>query len=373
MNGADIAEHNPRNSFLDRVLWSTKYGNFTVENIPYFLLHLSPIAALFVPFTWDLVMLCAALYFARMFAITGFYHRYFSHRGYRVPSRFVQFLMAFWGCTALQQGPLWWANHHRYHHRHSDTEKDLHSPARSGFLYSHTLWFLFLKHHSEFAGHTQEHDAPKDLARFPELRWLDRFHIVPPVILAVVLFWIGGRTYVVWGFGISTVLLYHGTFTINSLSHMYGRRRFDTNDTSRNNFWLAMITLGEGWHNNHHAFCGGAQAGFYARELDVTYLGLRLLAFFGLVRDLGAPPKRLLARGRRADRLRKRLHGYVRKGVASRLSVREIQLLLEAGNCCVERAVMRRLPLADLRDLIERYRRTKERLLRIEANAPVMG
>lgn len=372
MNGTPGAAAQPH-SFLNRVILSTRYGNFTVENVPYFLLHVVPLAAFFVPFSWDLVALCAGLYFTRMFAITGFYHRYFSHRGYRVPSRIVQFLMGFWGCTAVQQGPLWWANHHRYHHRHSDTEKDLHSPVRSGFLYSHTLWFLFLKSHPDFAAHKRAHDAPKDLARFPELQWLDRYHIVPALILAAVLFVIGGWAYVVWGFGISTVLLFHGTFTINSLSHMYGRRRFDTEDTSRNNFWLAMITLGEGWHNNHHAFCGGAQAGFYRHELDLTYAGLRLMAFFGLIRDLGAPPKRLLAKGRRMDRLRLRLRGTVRKSVASRLSAREIQLLLEATNCCLERALMRRLPLAELRDLIERYRRTKERLLRMETGAPAVG
>jgi stearoyl-CoA desaturase (delta-9 desaturase) len=345
-------------TILDIPVLPTRHGALRVENLPYLLFHLIPLAAFFVPFQWSLVWLAVGLYVVRMFAVTGFYHRYFSHRGYRVRNRVVQFLMAFAGATALQQGPLWWANHHRHHHRHSDTEQDVHSPIRSGFWYSHTLWFLLIHQREELTG--RGHDKPADLAKFPELVWLDRYHLVAPALLGVVLYAIGGLPYLVWG-GISTVVLWHGTFTINSLSHVLGRRRFETGDTSRNNLWLALITLGEGWHNNHHAFCGGAHAGFYWYEIDITYYGLWIMSKLGLISDLGAPPRAILEQGRENDSLRRRARRVVRAGIARKLSAAEVGLLLEAAGSFIERErrALTRLSLNEVRHLVERYRATR--------------
>jgi stearoyl-CoA desaturase (delta-9 desaturase) len=288
-----------------------------------------------------------------MFAITGFYHRYFSHRGYRVNSRVVQFLMGFWGCTAIQQGPLWWAAHHRWHHRHSDRETDLHSPVRHGFLFSHTLWFLTLKHHPEFQ---DERQWPKDLSRFPELVWLEKYSLLPPVLLAVVLFAVGGSAWLVWGFFVSTVFLWHGTFTINSLTHVWGKRRFETEDTSRNNIILALVTLGEGWHNNHHAFAGGAKAGFYWYEIDITYYLLRLMQALRLISDLGGPPPAVLELGRQNDALRREARRFLRAGVVRQLSHAELSDLVQAAACCVDRAVVRAMKTPELRAFIQRFR-----------------
>ena len=337
---------------------STRYGSITVENIPYLLFHLIPIAAFFVPFRLELVALAVGLYVVRMFAITGFYHRYFSHRGYRVRNRLVQFLMGFLGATALQQGPLWWARHHRHHHRHSDTERDIHSPKHTGFWFSHTLWFMMLNQREEFQDH--DHSKPVDLAKFPELVWLDRYYILPPVLVGVLLYVLGGMPYLVWG-GISTIALWHGTFTINSLSHLLGRQRFETGDTSKNNFWLALITLGEGWHNNHHAFAGGAKAGFYWDEVDITYYGLWCMSKLGLISDLGAPPRALLERGRENDRLRREARRVVRAEIVRKLSASELGILLEAANGFVERKVLSRLNLSEVRHLVERYQQALER------------
>lgn len=350
-------------SVADRILgipiFPTRHGNLTVENIPYFLFHLIPIAAFFVPFSWNLVAMAVGLYVVRMFAITGFYHRYFSHRGYRVRNRVVQFLMGWLGASAMQQGPLWWANHHRHHHRYSDMPEDIHSPKHTGFWFSHTGWFLVLKENEQFQA--DEHAQPADLAKFPELVWLNRYHLVPPLTLLAGLYLLGGLPYLVWGC-ISTVVLWHGTFTINSLSHLLGGRRYETSDTSRNNFWLALITLGEGWHNNHHAYCGGAKAGFYWYELDITYYGLWCMSKLGLISDLGAPPQSILEKGRENDRLRRNARRVVRAGIVRKLSTPELGLLLEAANGYVERKVLAGLNLREVRNLVERYRQVRENL-----------
>ncbi|MEO8537031.1 MAG: fatty acid desaturase, partial [Betaproteobacteria bacterium] len=237
-----------------------------------------------------------ALYCIRMFAITAFYHRYFSHRAFRA-SRAVQCVFAVIGASAVQRGPLWWASHHRHHHAHADTAADAHSPVNDGALWAHCGWFLA---RGNFA--TRE-EWVKDLARFPELRFLDRFDALVPVALAALLYGAGewlaiaypalrtdGLMLVVWGFCISTVALYHATFTVNSLAHTRGSRRYPRRDSSRNNWWIAVITFGEGWHNNHHHFPGSARQGFFWWEIDFTYYGLRLLAVLGLVRELRLVP-----------------------------------------------------------------------------------
>ncbi len=247
--------------------------------IPFVLLHLGMVAVLLFPPTGPLLLWMAATYSIRMFGVTAGYHRYFSHRSYRL-GRLGQFLMAFLAQTSGQKGVLWWAAQHRDHHRNSDGERDIHSPRRRGSWWSHVGWIL-----------SNEHDAygPKkvgDLARFPELRWLDRYHWVPTIVFAGVTLWAGGAGAFVWGYIVSTVLLYHCTFAINSLAHMFGSRRFETSDESRNNWLLALITYGEGWHNNHHFFMGSCRQGIRWWEIDLTYWVLKLMAALGLARDL---------------------------------------------------------------------------------------
>jgi stearoyl-CoA desaturase (Delta-9 desaturase) len=233
------------------------------------------------------VALCAAFYFVRMFGITAGYHRYFAHRSYRT-SRVVQFLMAFLGCSALQKGPLWWASHHRQHHRFSDTPDDPHSPHVTSFWWSHLGWIM-----SDDHVHTPWH-VIRDWSRYPELRWLDRNHWVPGLVVAVLCLLIGGWSGLVWGFVVSTVMLYHATFTINSLSHLIGRRRYATPDDSRNNVVLALLTLGEGWHNNHHHYQSSANQGFFWWEIDITYYVIRTLAVLGIVWDIRKPGEKAL-------------------------------------------------------------------------------
>ncbi|RDX35838.1 acyl-CoA desaturase [Kangiella sp. HD9-110m-PIT-SAG07] len=262
--------------------------------IPYILLHLTCLMVFVVGVSWIAVVVFAASYFVRMFAITAFYHRYFSHKSFKT-SRFMQAFFGFIGATSTQRGPLWWAAHHRHHHKHADTEHDTHSP-RDGFLRSHTLWFLTKKNFE-----TNE-DRVKDLAKFKELKWLDRYDVIPPIIYAFFILMIG--TYIehvhpalgatkwqilIWGFFISTVVLSHVTFLINSLAHRVGYRSYDTNDDSRNNPLLAILTLGEGWHNNHHQFPGSVRQGIRWWELDISYYLLVVMEKLGLVWDLKKP------------------------------------------------------------------------------------
>jgi stearoyl-CoA desaturase (delta-9 desaturase) len=264
--------------------------------IPFILIHLACFGVFWVGFSWFALGFAVTLYTVRMFAVTGFYHRYFSHKTYRT-SRLFQFILAVFGASAVQRGPLWWASHHRHHHVNSDEIDDAHSPVQHGFLWSHLGWFLSNKH---FATHTER---VKELAKFIELRLLDRFDVIVPTLLAVSIYLLGewlanaypvletnGLQLLVWGFAISTVLLYHATFTVNSLAHVWGKRRYATSDHSRNNVWIALVTLGEGWHNNHHHYPGSARQGFYWWEIDLTYYGLRLLAACGLIWDLRTVP-----------------------------------------------------------------------------------
>jgi len=258
-----------------------------IKTVPFIALHVALVAALFVRVDALALVLCAATYFWRMFGITGGYHRYFAHRAYKT-SRVFQFLLAWLGCSALQKGPLWWASHHREHHRHSDTPKDPHSPHETSFWWSHVGWILSTDHVDT------PWEAIPDWARYPELRWLDRNHWIPGVALAVLCFLVGGWSGLVWGFVVSTILVYHATFTINSLSHLFGKRRYATTDDSRNNLFLALITLGEGWHNNHHHYQSSANQGFFWWEIDISFCLIRVFSWVGLVWDVRKPGEKAL-------------------------------------------------------------------------------
>jgi stearoyl-CoA desaturase (delta-9 desaturase) len=280
-------------------------GRKWVLPIPFILLNLSVLFVFVVGVSWIAVAVAVALYVIRMFGITAVYHRYFAHRTYKA-SRPVQFALAFLGNTATQRGPLWWASHHRHHHATSDTPEDAHSPLQEGgFWNSHMGWWGRRKYVAPRL------DLVKDLTKFPELVFLDRFDTIAPILTGVFTFVLGvalahwfpglgtnGWQMLVWGFVVSTVVLFHGVATINSLAHVFGARRFKTSDDSRNNFWLDLITLGEGWHNNHHHYPNSARQGFYWWEIDLSYYGLKVLEKLGLVRDLKPVPARVLADGR---------------------------------------------------------------------------
>jgi stearoyl-CoA desaturase (delta-9 desaturase) len=264
-------------------------------SVPFVAVHLAAIfGVVWLGWSWRGLALAVGLYYARMFFVTGGYHRYFSHRSFRT-SRPMQLFFAFFAMTSSQKGVLWWASHHRAHHRFSDQEGDAHSVLREGFLWGHVGWILSRKYENV------DSKRIRDFAKYPELVWLGRVWWVPPATLAVVLFAVGGWFALVWGFFVSTTLLWHGTFTINSLSHMFGSRRYAVSDNSRNNPLLAAITMGEGWHNNHHYYQRSVRQGFFWWELDPTYYVLRGMETLGLVWDLHAPPSHVLLAGRMSN------------------------------------------------------------------------
>ncbi len=273
----------------DRVDWK--------RCVPFIVLHLGCFAVLWVGVSWVAVIAAAVLYAVRMFAITAFYHRYLSHRSYRT-SRLVQFLFAVLGNSSCQRGPLWWASVHRHHHQHSDEEVDAHSPRMHGFLWSHIGWITSTKNFPT------DYSRVRDLQKFPELVFLNRHDQIVPVVYGVLLWLFGwlleryapglgtnGAQMFVWGFFISTVVLLHATFCINSLAHVFGSKRFKTADDSRNNLLLALLTLGEGWHNNHHRYASAARQGFFWWEIDVSYYLLKMLSWTGLIWDLRKVPQ----------------------------------------------------------------------------------
>jgi stearoyl-CoA desaturase (delta-9 desaturase) len=267
--------------------------------VPFIFMHIMCLAVLWVGWSWTALVVAVSLYFIRMFAITAFYHRYFSHRTFKT-SRRGQFVFAVLGSTAIQRGPLWWAAHHRHHHRHSDHPSDRHSPKQHGFLWSHMGWF------TARANFRTDLQMVRDFAKFPELCFLDRFDVIVALALALSLYAFGalleiaapsletnGLQLLIWGFFVSTVVLYHATYTINSLAHQIGRQRYDTGDTSGNSLLLALITLGEGWHNNHHHYPNAVRQGFYWWEVDLTYYILKLFAWVGVIWDLKPVPSHI--------------------------------------------------------------------------------
>jgi stearoyl-CoA desaturase (Delta-9 desaturase) len=265
-----------------------------LKSLPFIGVHVAAVVGvIYTGFGWHEAAWCFGLYFTRMFFIIGGYHRYFAHRSYKM-GRVMQFLVALGGTTAAQKGPLWWAGHHRHHHKYSDGEEDIHSPKR-GFWWSHVGWIVCSKYDE-----TPTH-LIKGFAVYPELRFLDRHWLLPPVGLAVLCLWLGGWGAVFGGFFVSTVLVFHGVFAVNSLTHCWGSRRYVTNDTSRNSMLISLLTLGEGWHNNHHYYQRSSTSGFRWWEIDMTYYILKILSWVGLVWGLHKPPKKVLESNLVAD------------------------------------------------------------------------
>ena len=276
-----------------------------------------------------------------MFAIGAGYHRYFSHRAYAT-SRVFQFVLAFLAQSTAQKSVLWWAAKHRHHHLHSDTEHDVHSPRHKGFVYSHVGWIFARRHDAT--------DLVKvgDLASYPELMWLHRLEILPAVVVAVLCFLLAGWSGLVVGFLWSTVLLYHATFCINSLAHVHGRKRYVTGDDSRNNWLLAFFTMGEGWHNNHHAYQSSVRQGFRWWEIDVTYYLLKGLSFLGIVWNLKAPPEQVL---RNEQPLGSRVIKRAARELAGRFNS---QRIARAISSALSRADLAALQLSSLGEILDR-------------------
>jgi stearoyl-CoA desaturase (delta-9 desaturase) len=278
----DIAIEKRDTSESDRVQW-THSGTLSFLGV-----HLVAVAGVAVlGWSWKGVVLALAFCYLRIFAITAGYHRYFSHRTYKT-SRVFQFLLALLGTMSVQKGVLWWAAHHRAHHKYSDSPRDIHSARQRGFWWSHVGWIL-----SDTYQETDWKRIP-DFAKYPELRWLNKHYLVPPVALAVGIWLVGSWHALLWGFFVSTVLCWHFTFTINSFTHLIGRRRYKTTDDSRNSLFFALLTLGEGWHNNHHYYQASVNQGFFWWEIDITYYILKVLSWMRVVWDLKKPPKKVL-------------------------------------------------------------------------------
>jgi len=258
-----------------------------VTTVLFTMVHVAAILGAIWFWSWGGVALALGSYFVRMVVVTAGYHRYFAHRSFKT-SRAFQLLLAIATQSAGQKWVIWWASHHRWHHKHSDTPLDVHSARLRGFWYSHIGWVL--------SSNWTETDTTmvKDLARFPELRLLDSslLELAPMFALGLAFLLLGGPHAFVWGFLVSSVLVWHGSFAINSLAHLFGSRRYETSDDSRNSFLLALAMTGEGWHNNHHRYPTSARQGFRWWEVDLTYYVLWLLARLGIVWDLRGPPSR---------------------------------------------------------------------------------
>jgi stearoyl-CoA desaturase (Delta-9 desaturase) len=283
----------PAGSNLDRHNYSENPASF--YRVSFVVIHLGCFAVFWTGMRSDAVALGFALYFIRIFAIGAGYHRYFAHRTFRT-SRTFQFGLAFLSQTAAQRSVLWWAAKHRQHHMHSDTNSDLHSPVLRGFLFAHVGWIFLARNN------TVDNECIQDLAHYKELLWLDRHSYLPVVALALLTWLVAGWPGPVIGFCCSTAAVWHVTFSVNSLCHLIGRQRYITGDQSRNNWLLALLTMGEGWHNNHHAYQASARQGFHWWEFDPTYYLLRTLSCFGLIWDLHIPPKAVVNGERKLGR-----------------------------------------------------------------------
>jgi len=266
-----------------------------LDVLPFLLVHLLCFAAIWTGVSLVDLAIALGLYGVRMFAITAGYHRYFSHRSFKT-GRLFAFALAFLAQTSAQRGVLWWAGHHRRHHRWSDSDGDPHSPLQRRFWHAHVGW-IFAPDHQE-----TDLESVADLAKYPELLWLDRHPYLPAFLMGFAVWLAAGWSGLVVGFFWSTVALWHATFSINSLAHVVGRKRYVTGDQSRNNFWLALLTFGEGWHNNHHHYQSASCQGFRRHEVDITYYLLRALSALGLVWGLRRPPAHVVSHNQRLRR-----------------------------------------------------------------------
>ena len=253
-----------------------------ITTIVLILLHIGAVAALFV-FSWRVFAAAVFLYWMTVaLGISMGYHRLHTHRSYQIP-RFLEYFFAVCGALTLEGGPIFWVATHRLHHQKSDQPGDPHSP-RDGAWWSHVGWILL--------GETNHNNtrvlskyAP-DLAKYKFYVWLNNYHWVPLTVLGVLLYAIGGLPLFLWGGCLRVVVGLHSTWLVNSATHMWGRRRFETRDDSRNSWWVALLTFGEGWHNNHHAHPTSARHGLAWYELDHSWILISVLKFFGIAKSV---------------------------------------------------------------------------------------
>jgi stearoyl-CoA desaturase (delta-9 desaturase) len=244
--------------------------------------HLGSVAALFF-WSWPAAISAIVLYWiAGSLGIGMGFHRLITHRGYKVP-KVVEYFLVTCGTLSLEGGPIQWVVTHRIHHAHTDRVGDPHTP-RDGGWWAHIGWIL--------RGTAQDHDEAKleryapDLIKDPYYRWLNRFYYVPLAVVGIILFYFGGWGVLLWSVFLRLTLALHATWLVNSATHLWGRTRFETGDDSRNSWWVAMLTFGEGWHNNHHAYPTSARHGLRWYEFDLNWLGIRTLQLVGLARSV---------------------------------------------------------------------------------------
>jgi len=271
------------------------------------IVHLVSLLGFYTGISWTAFVAFLGLYIIRGLGITMGYHRYFAHKSFKT-NRFFQFILGLMGSMAVQGGILWWVSHHREHHRYTETEDDIHSPVAHGFWQSHIGWLTNKK----------AFNAPKiranDFAKIPEIKFLQKQYVFIQVLQVLGLFSLGsylqaafpqletsGAQLLVWGFFINTVALWHSTFAVNSICHVWGKEPYEANDTSKNNFIVALLAFGEGWHNNHHKFATSARHGLEWWQFDMTFITLRFLEAFGIVSHLKIPTQEQLAAKRQKN------------------------------------------------------------------------
>ena len=259
------------------------------------IMHLACLGVFLVGFSWPALWVAIAMYVIRGMGVTTGYHRLLAHRSYKT-NRFIQFVVATAGGLAMQGGPLWWVAHHRAHHRDTDKEGDIHSPVTKGMWQSHMGWMM-----SNEAFHEQGSNS-RDLFKYPELKFLQRHYVWILVLQMLGLYALGsllslwypdtsinGLQCLVWGFFVSTVFLWHVTFSVNSVCHRWGSQDYDSNDASTNNWIIGILGFGEGWHNNHHFYPSSARHGLKWWQVDVTWILIRGLCLVGLASDPKIP------------------------------------------------------------------------------------
>ena len=266
----------------------------TASIVIFWLVQVSALLVFAVPFAWGYVALWAVSHFARAVGLTLAFHRYYAHRAFQM-NRAARFIWTFAGVAAMQKGPLWWAGHHVYHHKFADRDGDPHSPKVSGFYYAHIGWFL---NDQKYKKIDPSNPVVRDFSKYPDVRLLDEYYFLPPLLLGLAMYAIGGFPWVVWGFCLPTMTLAHATFAINTVNHLYGSRRFETRDESRNNAITALFAAGEGWHNNHHRYQRAARNGFYWWEIDITYYVILAMQAVGLAWDVQRVPDRIYREAR---------------------------------------------------------------------------
>lgn len=236
-------------------------------------------------FTWPALIALLVLYFISGCLGIGLgYHRLLTHRGFKV-AKPVEYFLALCGTLALQGGPIFWVGLHRQHHARADRDGDPHSP-RDGFFWSHVGWVLYGASYRNESQRLGRFTYAPDLAKQPFYVWLTQFHYVPQIVVALFLLWLGGWPMVLWGIFLRTTLTWHVTWFVNSATHVWGYQRFMSNDDSRNNWWVALLSFGEGWHNNHHAHAASARHGLTWYEFDLNWIVIRALEWLGIAKDV---------------------------------------------------------------------------------------